>query len=197
MIPHLSSRPHFSIRFVAVLAFVSIAFAQTPPLPDIPPPEPENSVPLGSFAQFEEVKLDFPIASGPFEATWTSIEKNYPGTPTWLRDAKFGIWVHFGPQSAGQSGDWYARNLYKPGHVAYQNHLRNYGHPSEFGYKEVLRDWNPTKLDPAALTLERFSPGQITVTLAQPTPTPTPRPTATPTPQPPAPTEPASAAVIH
>ena len=152
MIPHSSSRSHFSIRFVAVLAIVPIGFAQTPPLPDIPPPEPENSVPMGSAEQFDEVKLDFPIARGPFEATWTSIEKNYPGTPAWLRDAKFGIWVHFGPQSAGQSGDWYARNLYKPGHVAYQNHLKNYGHPSEFGYKEVLRDWNPTKLDPAALT---------------------------------------------
>lgn len=109
-------------------------------------------MPLGSSAQFGEVQLDFPIAEGPFEPTWASIEKNYPGTPAWLREAKFGIWVHFGPQSAGQSGDWYARNLYKPGHVAYQNHLKNYGHPSEIGYKEVLRDWNPTKLDPAALT---------------------------------------------
>lgn len=107
---------------------------------------------MGSSAQFGEVQLDFPIAEGPFEPTWASIEKNYPGTPAWLREAKFGIWVHFGPQSAGQSGDWYARNLYKPGHVAYQNHLQNYGHPSEVGYKEVLRDWNPTKLDPAALT---------------------------------------------
>jgi alpha-L-fucosidase len=48
-----------------------------------------------------------------FEPTWESIEKNYPGTPQWLRDAKFGIWVHFWPQSAGESGDWYARNLYK------------------------------------------------------------------------------------
>src|SRR5688500_5085189 len=69
----------------------------------------------------------------------------------WLRDAKFGIWVHIGPQAAVESGDWYARNLYKPG-LANQNHLRRYGHPSEVGYKEVLRDWNPRKLDPAALT---------------------------------------------
>ena len=42
--------------------------------------------------------------------------------------------------------------MYKPGTTAYKNHLKKYGHPSEFGYKEVLRDWNPTKLDPAALT---------------------------------------------
>ncbi|HNX04222.1 MAG TPA: alpha-L-fucosidase, partial [Opitutales bacterium] len=74
------------------------------------------------------------------------------GEPAWLREAKFGIWVHLGPQSAGESGDWYARRLYSQGTPAYQNHLRNYGHPSEVGYKEVLRDWNPVRLDPAAMT---------------------------------------------
>ena len=98
------------------------------------------------------MKLNIPIASGPFEPTWESIEKNYPGEPAWLREAKFGIWVHFGPQAAGESGDWYARKLYTEGTTAYKNHLKKYGHPSESGYKEVLRDWNPTKLDPAALT---------------------------------------------
>ena len=122
------------------------------PIPDVPAPLAPDSVSISSSASTAEVKLDLPIESGPFEPTWTSIEKNYPGTPAWLREAKFGIWVHFGPQSAGQSGDWYARKLYIPGTSAYQNHLKNYGHPSESGYKEVLRDWNPTKLDPAKLT---------------------------------------------
>ena len=60
--------------------------------------------------------------------------------------------MHFGPQSAGESGDWYARNLYKEEHHAYKNHLKRYGHPSEVGYKDVLRTWNPTKLDPERLT---------------------------------------------
>ena len=123
-----------------------------PPLPAIPAPLPQASVPLGDFASAPEVKLDLPIAPGPFAPTWESIEKNYPGEPAWLREAKFGIWVHFGPQAAGQSGDWYARKLYVPGTTAYENHLKNYGHPSEVGYKEVLRDCNPTQLDPAALT---------------------------------------------
>jgi alpha-L-fucosidase len=111
-------------------------------------------VPMGDLNSFPEMKLDdLPIAPGPFEPTWESIEKNYPGEPVWLREAKFGIWVHIGPQSAGgESGDWYARRLYTPGTIANQNHLRKYGHPSEVGYKEVLHDWNPTKLDPVALT---------------------------------------------
>ena len=123
------------------------------PIPAIPTKQPIDSVPLGDLKTFSEMKLvDLPTAPGPFGPTWESIEKNYPGEPAWLREAKFGIWVHFGPQSAGESGDWYARNLYKSGKIAYQNHLKKFGHPSEVGYKEVLRDWNPTKLDPAALT---------------------------------------------
>lgn len=107
---------------------------------------------LGDIDKFEEVKLDLPITDGPFKPTWESIEANYPGTPDWLREAKFGIWVHFGPQAAGESGDWYARNLYKEEHNAYKNHVNRYGHPSEMGYKDVLHTWNPTKLDPEALT---------------------------------------------
>lgn len=121
------------------------------PMPSVHAPLPENSVPMGDGDTFKEVKLDLPIASGPYEPTWNSIEANYPGTPAWLRDSKFGIWVHFGPQAAGESGDWYARKLYVEGTSAYENHLKKYGHPSEVGYKEVLRDWNPAKFSPKAL----------------------------------------------
>lgn len=123
-----------------------------PPFPSVSAILPQDSVAMGDWKSFPEMKLNIPIASGPFEPTWESIEKNYPGEPAWLREAKFGIWVHFGPQAAGESGDWYARKLYTEGTTAYKNHLKKYGHPSESGYKEVLRDWNPTKLDPAALT---------------------------------------------
>ena len=140
-----------SILIITILAGCASRPA-LPPRPTVPPPSAENTVPLGDSRSFPEIKLDIPIAPGPFEPTWESIEKNYPGEPAWLREAKFGIWVHFGPQSAGESGDWYARNLYKEGQLANKNHLKKYGHPSEVGYKEVLRDWNPTKLDPAALT---------------------------------------------
>ena len=124
---------------------------QLGPIPSVHKPLAENSVPMGNIQTFEEVKLDLPITSGPYEPTWKSIEANYSGTPEWLRDSKFGIWIHFGPQSAGESGDWYARKMYVEGTPAYENHLKNYGHPSEVGYKEVLRDWNPKKFDPQAL----------------------------------------------
>jgi len=96
--------------------------------------------------------MDFPITQGPFEPTWESIKKNYPGVPAWFRDAKFGVFVHWGPQASGMSGDWYARKLYRQGDKAYNNHLKNFGHPSEFGYKDVLNAWKAPKWDPAKLT---------------------------------------------
>ena len=123
-----------------------------PAIPDVPAPKALGSVTMGDPAQFAEVKMDFPIASGPFQPTWDSIKAQYPTTDSaWLRKAKFGIWVHFGPQAAGQSGDWYARKLYIEGEAAYSNHIRDFGHPSVVGYKELLHTWNPTALNPAAL----------------------------------------------
>lgn len=144
-------RTKILFTFLSLLQF-SLYAQDENPMPAIPKPLAVNSVPMGDLETFPEIKLEIPITKGPFEPNWESIEKNYPGEPAWLRDAKFGIWVHFGPQAAGESGDWYARNLYKTDKVAYQNHIKKYGHPSESGYKEVLRDWNPTKLDPEKLT---------------------------------------------
>lgn len=125
-----------------------------PEFPAIPEKMPAGSVKLGDSETFCEVQLDIPITEGPFKADWASIESNYPGEPDWLREAKVGFWVHFGPQAAGESGDWYARNLYKEqeNHTANRNHTQRYGHPSETGYKDVLKTWNPDRLDPAYLT---------------------------------------------
>lgn len=137
---------------LAMAASSDTLMTRLPSFPKIPLSAGYNVVEMENSDSYAEVKLELPIAPGPFLPDWESIESNYPGTPCWLRDAKLGIWVHFGPQSAGESGDWYARNLYKQGHRAYNNHLSRYGHPSEVGYKDVLRTWNPDKLDPAYLT---------------------------------------------
>jgi hypothetical protein len=51
---------------------------------------------------FVEEKLTFPITDGPFEPTWRSIAETHPGAPAWFRDAKFGVWIHWGPQAAGR-----------------------------------------------------------------------------------------------
>lgn len=95
-----------------------------------------------------EEHLDFPIEGGPFEPTWDSIGSQHPGTPEWFRDAKFGVWIHWGPQAAGRSNDWYAKKMYLEDEKAAANHRKNFGHPSEFGYKDVLNQWRIPEFDP-------------------------------------------------
>ncbi len=130
------------------------------PIPSMPAAKMPNSVPMGDPATFSEVKMDFPIQTkGPVQPTWKSIAKNSPFDPAWLRKAKFGIWVHFGPQAAGNSGDWYARHMYQQGYPAYANHLKSFGHPSVSGYKDFLGAWNPVKYDPAALAQIYYDAG--------------------------------------
>jgi len=68
--------------------------------------------------------------------------------PDWFQDAKFGIWSHWGPQSVPMFGDWYARHMYIQGTPQYLYHLRHYGHPSKFGYKDICGLWKAEKFDP-------------------------------------------------
>ncbi|MDD4870274.1 MAG: alpha-L-fucosidase [Kiritimatiellae bacterium] len=71
--------------------------------------------------------------------------------PDWFRDAKFGIWAHWGPQAVPMDGDWYARGMYEEKNRHYKYHLENYGHPSEFGYKDIIPLWKAEKWDPDRL----------------------------------------------
>ena len=84
---------------------------------------------------FSSSQTGLEIAPGPFKGTRESL-KAYR-VPEWFRDAKFGIWAHWGPQSAAEAGDWYARNMYIEGQRQYEYHLEHYGHPSKFGYKDT------------------------------------------------------------
>ncbi|MBM7789989.1 alpha-L-fucosidase [Tenggerimyces flavus] len=75
--------------------------------------------------------------------------------PDWFRDAKLGIWSHWGPQSVPRFGDWYARHLYREGSDQYLYHRRTYGHPSRFGYKDLVALWKAERFDPEAL-MDRY-----------------------------------------
>ena len=90
-----------------------------------------------------------PIASGPFKADWNSLT-NYQ-TPEWFRDAKFGIWAHWGPQCEPEHGDWYARSMYERGSGNYKSHLAEYGHPSTNGFKDVIHQWKAEHFNPDQL----------------------------------------------
>jgi alpha-L-fucosidase len=90
------------------------------------------------------------LATGPFEPTWESLVKNYK-YPQWYRDAKFGIWAHWTAQCVPEQGDWYARNMYIQGTPAYDYHVKTYGHPSKFGFKDIDHLWKAEKWEPERL----------------------------------------------
>jgi len=89
------------------------------------------------------------ITPGPFKGTRESLRTWQ--VPAWYRDAKFGIWAHWGPQSAPGYGDWYARNMYIQGQRQYEYHVKTYGHPTKFGFKDIIPTWKADKFDPEHL----------------------------------------------
>ncbi len=84
-----------------------------------------------------------------YEPTFDSLG-SHP-CPEWFRDAKLGIWSHWGPQSVPMFGDWYARNMYIQGRPQNLYHVRHYGHPSTFGYKDVCALWKAERFEPEEL----------------------------------------------
>lgn len=95
----------------------------------------------------QEDKLQ--MVDGPFHPSEESLKQyKYPG---WFRDAKFGIWAHWGPQAVPRQGDWYARNMYLQGSRQNKYHVEHYGHPSKFGYKDIVALWKAEKWDPEKL----------------------------------------------
>ncbi len=90
------------------------------------------------------------MMEGPYSPTWESLSQ-YGQAPDWFRDVKFGIWSHWGPQCQPEQGDWYAREMYLEGSRANRWHVANYGHPSEFGFKDVINLWKADKWNPEEL----------------------------------------------
>ncbi len=90
-----------------------------------------------------------PVAEGPYKPADESL-KQYQ-YPEWFRDAKFGIWSHWGPQAVPRQGDWYARRMYEEKDDAYKYHVEHYGHPSVFGYKDIIPLWKAERWDPDKL----------------------------------------------
>ncbi len=85
-----------------------------------------------------------------FVPSWDSLVDGYR-TPDWFRDAKFGIWAHWGAQCVPEMGDWYARRMYIQGNWQYDHHVKNYGHPTKFGFMEIQNRWKAENWDPDAL----------------------------------------------
>jgi alpha-L-fucosidase len=86
---------------------------------------------------------------GPFRPDWESLQKYQ--TPEWYKDAKFGIFLHWGVYSVPAFGsEWYPRLMYQEGSREYKHHIATYGAQDKFGYKDFIPMFVAEQFDPAA-----------------------------------------------
>ena len=107
-------------------------------------PIAEDAVPTRIVSTVAE-----PVAPGRFSPTWDSLAQYQ--VPEWFRDAKFGIWAHWGAQCEPEQGDWYARDMYLEGNPDYLWQVAHFGHPSQMGFKDVIHAWKAENWEPERL----------------------------------------------
>ncbi len=89
---------------------------------------------------------EFKIADGPFIPEWHSLEAFR--VPQWYQNAKFGIFIHWGPYSVPAFGDeWYSRKMYIKGDPAFEHHVKTWGPQNKFGYKDFVPLFKADKFD--------------------------------------------------
>lgn len=99
--------------------------------------------------QLARVQSEISSPQAPFHGTWNSLAAYR--TPNWFRDAKFGIFLHWGVYSVPAFGnEWYSRNMYVPGNADYLHHITTYGPQTKFGYKDFIPMFKAEHFDPGA-----------------------------------------------
>lgn len=89
------------------------------------------------------------IDAGPFTDEWESLQ-NY-AVPQWYRDAKFGIFLHWGVYSVPAfNTEWYSREMYREGTAEFEHHRATYGTQRAFGYKDFIPSFTMRDFDPDA-----------------------------------------------
>lgn len=91
-------------------------------------------------------KNDSSVPADHYKATWASVKTHE--TPDWFRDAKFGIYFHWGPYSVpAHKTEWYSHYMYVKDHPINKYHVETYGPLSEFGYKDFIPMFTASKFD--------------------------------------------------
>jgi alpha-L-fucosidase len=99
----------------------------------------------------EMQKAGAPAIDGPFKPEWQSLKAHK--APEWFRDAKFGIYTHWGPVTVGcedapRGGEWYGREMYLTNNPIFAWHKQKFGDQRTFGYKDVIPLFTAPKFDP-------------------------------------------------
>jgi alpha-L-fucosidase len=88
------------------------------------------------------------MAKDTYTADWESLAK-HEAAPEWLKDAKLGIYFHWGVYSVPAfNSEWYPHHMHIPDHKVHKYHLKTYGDPAEFGYHDFLSDFTGEHFDP-------------------------------------------------
>ncbi len=92
-------------------------------------------------------KMDKLNAAGPYKPDWKDLEK-HEAAPEWFRDAKFGIYWHWGVYSVPAYGnEWYPKWMHVKNKRYYKHHVKTYGQPDEFGYHDFVPMFKAEKFD--------------------------------------------------
>ena len=87
------------------------------------------------------------IAAGPYKPDWHSLAAYE--APKWFRNAKFGIFIHWGIFSVpAHNNEWYSRNMYIQDMEEWEWHRKNFGEHTKFGYKDFIPMFTAPKFDP-------------------------------------------------
>ena len=149
---------------LAAVSIVAAIFLSLP-LPAQTPSEDRSTAKLGAAAvddvwQKASAKYDHQreailavvrkeSKAGPFQPDWQSLS-NYD-VPEWYKDAKFGIFIHWGVYSAPAFGnEWYPREMYIEGSEINKHHVATYGPVTKFGYKDFIPLFKAERFDPQA-----------------------------------------------
>ncbi|MCM1311723.1 MAG: alpha-L-fucosidase [Bacteroides sp.] len=101
------------------------------------------------LAEIANAQTNVAVKEGVFSPDWKSLSEWT--CPEWFKDAKFGIWAHWGPQCQAEAGDWYARFMYYENSGAFNWHVEHFGEPEEFGLKDLCNAWKAEKWNPEEL----------------------------------------------
>jgi alpha-L-fucosidase len=151
------SRSVFRIAgLVSTLCVASTLYAQTPTAPTASEdPEKIDQIWQKASSKYDGERnallkeVDSLDQQGPFRPDWESLQKYQ--VPEWYRDAKFGIFMHWGVYSVPAFGnEWYPRSMYQRESREYKHHIATYGPPDKFGYKEFIPMFKAEHFDPAA-----------------------------------------------
>jgi alpha-L-fucosidase len=153
LIPH-----HIALSIVMGSLLSSYLLCQTPPQDQIT--ANQSAAQLDEAWQKASAKYDKQrdvllstvereSTEGPFQPDWQSLAKYQ--APDWYRDAKFGIFIHWGLYSVPAYGnEWYPREMYQEESAVNKHHVETYGPLTKFGYKDFLPMFKAEHFDPQA-----------------------------------------------